>query len=516
MGALGSWFQTVVAEGGLPFGGLATVVAAALLLGMRLLLPPAERPLLTMPVRLFAAHLGFVVLGLLASTGAGLQRFAHLGALLALLVCIGRALFVLVFDSVVGRRFSRPLPKIFRDILEGLVYTAAVLATLRAAGAELDALLTTSALLTAVIGLSMQDTLGNLFAGLSIQAQRPFEVGDWIQYADAPGTIGRVVEINWRATRVVTLDDVEVVIPNGPLAKAPIHNYTKPSTFSRRSIHVVVPFSVPPRTVHRTILAALGQNGGEVEGVASEPPPSVITQEFTDRGVRYWLRYYTADFATRESTDGEVRDRVWYALRREGIDIAVPIHDVDVRHAAEQRQASLERALERRRRALARVDFCRPLDDAALTTLARSARERLYAPGETVVREKEHGDEFFIVERGELVVHVAQGDNGRPTEVARLRAGSFFGEMSSMTGEPRSATVRTATECELLVLDKAAFQRLLDQSPEAAERISEVLAARQEQLDSATSKASAPMIAIDRSGEKPGQLLGRIREFFSL
>ena len=512
MGALGRWFQAVVAEGGLPFGGLGTLVAGALLLGMRLLLPYSERALLTMPFRLFVAHLGFVVLGLVATTDSGLQRFAHLGAFLALLVCIGRSLFVLVFDSVVGRRLSRPLPKIFRDILEGLVYTAAVLATLRAAGAELDALLTTSALLTAVVGLSLQDTLGNLFAGLSIQAQRPFEVGDWIQYGDAPGTIGRVVEINWRATKVVTLDDVEVVIPNGPLAKAPIHNYTKPSTFSRRSIHVVVPFSTPPRTVHRTILAALGQ----VEGVAPEPPPSVLTQEFTDRGVRYWLRYFTRDFATREQTDGEVRDRVWYALRREGIDIAVPVHDVDVRHAAEQRQATLERALERRRRALAHVDFCRPLDDTALDTLARAARERPYAPGEVVIRERDHGDEFFIVERGELAVHIGQGGNGKPTEVARLHAGSFFGEMSAITGAPRSATVRTATECELLVLDKVAFQRLLDQSPEAAERISEVLAARQEQLDSATSKPSAPIVDLERGAEKPGQLLGRIREFFSL
>lgn len=514
MDAVGTWFQTLVTEGGLPFGGLGTLVTALLLFGMRVLLRFAERPLLTMPYRLFVAHLGFVVLGLASPTDSGLQRFAHLGAFLALLVCLGRSIFVLVFDSVVGRRLSRPLPKIFRDILEGLVYTAAVLATLRAAGAELDALLTTSALLTAVIGLSLQDTLGNLFAGLSIQAQRPFEVGDWIQYGDGDAhiTIGRVVEINWRATKVVTLDDVEVVIPNGPLAKAPIQNYTKPDGFSRRSIYVVVPFSAPPRTVHRTILGALGQ----VDNVVSEPPPSVVTLEFTDRGVRYWLRYFTRDFAERETTDGEVRDRVWYALRRAGIDIAVPVHDVGVRHAAEQRQAMLEKALERHRRALARVDFCRPLDDAALETLARAARERPYGPGEVVIREKEHGDEFFIVERGELVVYVSQGGNGKPTEVARLRAGSFFGEMSAITGAPRSATVRAATECELLVLDKAAFQRLLDQSPEAAEVISEALAARQEQLDSATSKPSAPIVEIDRGAEKPAQLLGRIREFFSL
>lgn len=512
MGSPAELLDAVVTEGGLPFGGLGPILGAIALLAMRLLLPFRERDLIRMPLRLFVAHLSFVAVGLASPSGSGLQRFAHLAAFLALLVCLGRAGFVLVLDSVLGRRLSRPLPKIFRDILEGLVYTAAVLATLRAAGAELDALLTTSALLTAVVGLSLQDTLGNLFAGLSIQAQRPFEIGDWIQYGDAPATTGRVVEINWRATKVVTLDDVEVVVPNGPLARAPIHNFTKPGAFSRRSIHVIVPFSAPPRRVHRVILEAMGH----VDGVLAEPPPSVVTYEFTDRGVRYWIRYHPRDFAAREVIDGEVRDRVWYALRRQGLEIAVPVHDVDVRHAAEQRVALEASALERRRRALAGVDFCRPLDDAQLDMLARAARERPYAPGEVVIRERDAGDEFFIVERGELAVNLAQGGNGRPVEIARLQAGSFFGEMSVMTGEPRTATVRAVSDCELLVIDKSAFQRLLDASPEAAERMSEALATRQEQLDSASSKPSAPKIDIDRGHERSGQLLGRIREFFSL
>jgi small-conductance mechanosensitive channel len=508
---VGEAFDRIVTAAALPFGGLGVLVAVALVVAMRMSLRPVERRRLRAPLRLLVTHLSFVLLAVAATDGSGLQRFAQLGALLSLLVCIGRASFVLLLDTVLGRRFARPIPKIFRDILEGLVYTGAVLATLRAAGAELDALLTTSALLTAVIGLSLQDTLGNLFAGLSIQAQNPFEVGDWIQYGTEEDTLGRVHEINWRATKVVTLDDIEVVIPNGTLAKAPILNFTKPSGFARRSVRFVVPFDTAPRRVHRVVLPAIRH----VDGVLAEPGPSILTEQFTERGVQYWLRYYTNDFALREQIDGNIRDRVWYALRRAGIEIAVPIHDVDLRHENEQAQQQAERELDRRRRALRGVDFCAKLTDAQIDELARATRTRLFAPGEIVIREGARGEELFIVERGELAVSVAAGGNGRSVEVARLKSGGFFGEMSVMTGEPRSATVRAVGECTLLVVGKAGFQSLLDASPQTAELISEALAARQEQLDSASSKPSAPIV-LDGNGDRSHQLLGRIRDFFSL
>ena len=141
---------------------------------------------------------------------------------------------LLVLDTILSRRLDRPLPKIIRDILQGLVYFVLALAILRQLGVEPGQLLTTSALLTAVVGLSLQDTAGNLIAGLSVQLQRPFDVGDWIQFDDNPKNIGRVIEINWRATTLLTLDENEIIVPNGLLAKAPLRNYTKPTNVARR------------------------------------------------------------------------------------------------------------------------------------------------------------------------------------------------------------------------------------------------------------------------------------------
>jgi len=509
---LGDRLDSMVNAGALPFGGAGSVIAILTILALRFVLPRRDLRLIQLPFVLLVAHLGFVALTMVLPVGTGVHRFCSLAALLAILISLGRGGFLLFVDTFVARRITRPIPKIFRDILQGLVYTGAVLITLRGAGAELDALLTTSALLTAVIGLSLQDTLGNLFAGLSIQAQRPFEVGDWIQFDDHEDKIGRVVEINWRATRVLTLDDIEVVIPNGPLARAAIRNFTKPTPVSRRSVYVQVPRKHPPHVVQSVIERGVG----ELPGVLDEPSTSTVTYEFTDRGVMYWVRYYIDDFEAREGIDGRVRNRIWYALKREGIEIAVPVHDVDVRHDnQDERDRAQDEAKGRRLRALRGVDFCRAMAPKHLERVALLSQERPYAPGEVIVREGDPGSELFIVERGEVTVSIDEKHGG--VEVARLSDGSFFGEMSLMTGEPRSATVRAATDTWLLVVGKQAFAELLDDDPQLAERISNVLATRQEQLSSASSKPSAAVPSLPSvTGDRSGQLLVRIREFFSL
>src|SRR5690606_81842 len=153
---------------------------------------------------------------------------------------------------------------------------------------EPGSLLATSALLTAVLGLSLQDTLGNMFAGLAIQAERPFELGDWIQYDSTTEHIGEVTEINWRATRLLTLDRVLITVPNGSLAKSSIRNFSRPQPVTRRSTTIWAPYNVSPHRVQR----ALTQAAQETPGVLAEPPASVITRAFSERGVEYSVRYF--------------------------------------------------------------------------------------------------------------------------------------------------------------------------------------------------------------------------------
>lgn len=262
-------------------GSIGVSIAIALLVGSFVLFDAKGRRSLRQPLYFLIAHFVFKGVELLLEKGSPMWRAMSLLALTMLLASIGRAGVILVVDAVLGKRLRRQLPKIIRDILQGVVYFVLLLGVLRQLGLEPGQLLTTSALLTAVIGLSLQETLGNLIAGLAIQIQQPFTVGDWIQYDSEPRHIGKVQEINWRATTLVTLDEVEIIVPNGFLAKAPLKNFTRPTDVVRRNVYVHAGYEVPPRKVHEIILDAVRDS----PGVLAEPPPTVVTNTFADSGV---------------------------------------------------------------------------------------------------------------------------------------------------------------------------------------------------------------------------------------
>jgi small-conductance mechanosensitive channel len=500
-----------VLDGSAAAEALGLGAALGLVVVLRLALPPSGKALARQPAILLGAHVAAFAADRLAPPASLAHRVLGPLALLLLLLSAGRSAVLLVLDVALGRRRERPLPRIFRDILQGLVYAGLGIATLRTAGVEISSLLATSALLTAVVGLSLQDTLGNVFAGLAIQVQPPFEVGDWIAFDAEPKHIGRVVEINWRATTLVTLDEVEIIVPNGSLAKAAIVNYTRPTKAARRSVYVAAPYSVPPAEVQRIILEAIA----DAPGVVRDPPPSVVTNLFGEYGIEYWVRFFTDQFHRRDGVDGGVRDRIWYALRRARVEIPYPHRTIDVHEVTEETNArELAELSADRDRALGGVDIFRVLPDDERRLLAEMAEHRLYAPGETVVRQGDESSELYVIEHGEVEVTVRRPGEARELALARLGPGKFFGEMALVTGAARQATVRAATPCQLLAVGRDALQRILERAPDLAERISVVLAERQAELD--VRAAPAAEGAGGATSERRNELLGRIRKFFSL
>ncbi|XXT23084.1 mechanosensitive ion channel family protein [Sorangium sp. So ce429] len=490
-------------------GAIGIGIAAALLIAVRMLAPPAQRGKLRLPVVLLCFHVAALLARLPFAPTSSIHRTLSVVSLFFLLTALGRAAFLLVVDLILGVRLGRPLPRIIRDIIQGLVYAGVVLITLRAAGVEPGSLLTTSALLTAVIGLSLQETLGNLFAGLAIQAQRPFEVGDWIQIEPDPRLIGQIIEINWRATKVLTNDQVELTIPNGTLAKSTIRNFTKPTVTARRTIEVQGPHEAPPPVVEQALLGAVAS----VPGVLLAPPPFVLTARFDDIGITYQLCFFIDDFARRDRVDSAVRQRIWFAFHRAGISLPVPIRTVRMAEVSpESRERSEADERQRRLQSLRVVDFLAALPPPLLDRLATLSKTCLYMVGEVVIRQGAAGHELFIVQSGEVSVIVGR-EGGSTAEVARLGPGKFFGEMSLMTGEPRSATIQAVSDCELVKVDKAAFQEILAAAPGIAEKITEVLVARQSALDENVSVRRARAGAEEA---KTTALLGKIRQFFSL
>jgi small-conductance mechanosensitive channel/CRP-like cAMP-binding protein len=419
----------------------------------------------------------------------------------------GRSLVLLAVDVVFGKRTHRAPPRIFRDLTQAVVYVIVMMLTLHAVGVEPGSLLTTSALLTAVVGLALQDTLGNLVSGLALQMQRPFEVGDWIQFEQDARQIGQVTEVNWRATTVMTSDLVEVIVPNALLAKAPIRNYSRPSKVSRRSVTVSAAYAASPHKVADAITRGLVGT----PAVLRDPAPWVQTRSFGDSGIEYTVWFFTDDYAARERTDGLVRDRIYYALQRAKVEIPFPIRTVHLHEvSAETEKRAADRELERRDKILRCVDFLDVLPPENHRALAAQTELRLFAPGEIIVSEGDASQELFIVDSGEVTVELDRP--GRQVAVAKLGAGKFFGEMGLMTGEARAATVRAETECTLLVVGHDAFHDTIAVVPGIVEKLSELLAVRQAELEAAAEKRPS----LEPIQERSRRLITQIKSFFKL
>jgi small-conductance mechanosensitive channel/CRP-like cAMP-binding protein len=495
--------------------GLAAV--ALLMLLYRLLLRVGRMHVGAIPYTLGALALG-VAIGLRAALDRlGLPIDLTLrNALLAILVlCWGlvglRLGEYLLVDRWMVRGGAR-VPRLARDIGRALAFIVVILLTVRFVfDVPLSSIVISSTILSAVIGLALQDLLRNVFAGIALQMERPFEVGHWVQIN---GQTGRVVEMSWRATRVVTVDGNYIIYPNANLAQCELINYTAGSPVQAMHVQVGVGYSHPPNLVKRVLLeAALAS-----PDVCREPPPSVKLIQYGDYSVTYDIKFWLYNYDRYPEKRDAVMTSAWYHLRRAGIRLPFPIrevylHEVDPLTEADQHHAYIEDLVA----TLRRVDLFAVLDDGELHELAEHASLRLYGAGEVLARQGEISDTFFIIRSGWVRIDVADApdDGHAAVTVNRLGPGDFFGELALLTGAPRGATVTAEEDTEAVVVAQAAIAPLLQANPELPERLGAVLARRLEMNQAALAlrRAEADMPAADMS--RP-TLVHRIRQLFGL
>jgi small-conductance mechanosensitive channel/CRP-like cAMP-binding protein len=407
---------------------------------------------------------------------------------------------LVLFDVVLARR---ELPRILRDVVQGVAYLITAAIVLTRSEVDVTKVFTASVLTTAVLGLALQDTLGNVVAGLALQLERDFEVGDWISLEK--GVMGRIREVRWRATTIVTKNGDLTLIPNAAITRGTIVNYSRPTSAHRQWVHVRVHFRHPPGQVRDTIVAAVRA----LPFVRVDPPTDAVLQEFNDDACVYACRYWIDDVQRDDSLDSQVRSAIWYALHRAGMEIPIPSRNVTVTENNEDRvQRKQDEDYAQRIDALSRVDVFRALDAGKIDRLSRRLRHVVFGPGEVILRQGDPGDSLYVIRTGKVAVRI--GVLGAWKEVASLGDGQFFGEMSLMTGESRTATVVAATHVECFVVDKQAVQEILEEKPELAATISEILTRRQQELTAevATTVPTHP--------QTKQQLMARIATFFGL
>ena len=383
---------------------------------------------------------------------------------------INAAVFVLVNPLRVDR-----VPDRFPIILQDAIVIALILLAATFLSSQL---VTTSAVSAVVLGFALQDTLGNAFAGLAIQSEKPFHVGQWVKVGDFEG---RVAEVTWRATKLRTKAGNFAIVPNNIVAKEAIINFSEPAAPLRLEVEVGASYLVPPNKVKAAMMEAIRHSSR----VLTAPAPDILLVSFDSSAITYRARFWIDDYGQDDPAKDEVRTAIYYSFQRHDIEIPWPLQ---VQYEKEWIEPDVNQKVEEEERLLAGVDLFATLPPEILNQIALSAPMAVYGSGETIVRQGEEGQSMFVVLSGTVNVVIEPSRE----EVARIDRGGYFGEMSLLTGEPRSATVIAIGDVVVVEIGADLFRRLATAHPEAIEKIGMAAMVRRaglDQMKSATAEA---------------------------
>jgi CRP-like cAMP-binding protein len=342
-----------------------------------------------------------------------------------------------------------------------------------------SALFTASAVGTVIIGFALQETIASFFAGLALITEGVYGVGDWVHVGD---TEGKVVKLSRRSTQIMTRAGDVVTINNRSIGSSLVRNVSRGGGRHSETVTVSAPYDVAPNRVRDVLLqAALA-----APGVLRDPPPRIRLLAYAASSIDYEVKFFTREFETLPDVRSDVMVHIWYHFQRAGIAFPYPV--LEVRRLAPSATHGLvtwEAVAER----LKAVPLFKDLGSGDLPVLARGAEVREYGAGETLVRQGEAGDTCYLIDQGRVVVLVADGTAER--RVAELGSGDVFGEMSLLTGEQRTATVRTVADTRVIEVGAPAMRGMLEHSPDLASHLAEVVVRRKEGLTEARAHLDA-------------------------
>jgi len=388
-----------------------------------------------------------------------------------------RLISFLLLDPLLSQR-QTATPGFARDILVVVLYAVSAGLILRGVmQVSLGQLLGTGAIAAAVVGLSLQEVLGNLFAGISLHLDPAFQEGDWLEITGnlrgGPGRetlIGQVEAMTWRTVQLRTENGDMDILPNRIIAQAVVTNLYVPSGFHRRTAKIIVEPRLDLHVGIEKLTLALA-------GLPHQPHrcPEVVVHSTDMGGAVLEMRFWALGFRHGRQAAFQATRLAATVLPREGFRLMGPHGPTPLVAHAEATPGS---AL------MGQIIRELGLPDHWIEDLRPHLRRRLLAPGEGVIREGDPGNSLFAVHRGTLQVVRAEDRLDPYTglfwkPLADLGPGQWFGEASLLTGAPRNATVVAATEAEILELPKEAFEASLKREPELLEHLVDLMDRRE-------------------------------------
>jgi small-conductance mechanosensitive channel/CRP-like cAMP-binding protein len=391
-----------------------------------------------------------------------MARAADVALVLSLGFLVARGCLLLIFDWVLVQRMSVTPPRLMREVVALLVYLVLGFILLRSFDIEITGIIATSAVLTVVVGLALQQTLGNLLAGLALAWEQRLTIGTWVEI---DGRVGIIEQTGWRSLVFRTRLDERLLIPNSEVGAAKIKILGSGEFPAAVPVRVGVAYGVPPDAA-KAVFASVAR---DIPGVLRDPPPRILTTEWADSAVVYECRLWTRRPWAKEDVTDQFLTRAHQALARAGMEIPFPQRTL---HRAPKRLPA--DTLERRLEAIEASTLFADIPGEALAAMASSSRILRFAPGEPVIRAGEESTAMYLVLSGEAAVEMKR------REIARVEPGDVFGEIAFISGDRRNATVRAADGAlEVVELDDASLRVLLESNPELADELAEKMAARQ-------------------------------------
>jgi CRP-like cAMP-binding protein len=309
-----------------------------------------------------------------------------------------------------------------------------------------------------------------------------------------------VAEVTWRATKLRTKSGNFVVVPNNIVSKEAITNYSEPAAPTRIDVEVGAGYPSAPSLVKAAMHEAMSNSPRALKA----PAPDVMLVRFDNSSIAYRARFWIEDYERDEAARDEVRTAIYYTFARHGIEIPYPIQVEYSKEFTEPDTAVRERD---RERLLAGVDLFASLDEEQRRELAARTRDKVFGNGEAIVRQGQPGHSMFVLASGRAAVTLdAQGH-----EVAVIEPGGYFGEMSLLTGEPRTATVVARGDTHVIELDADLFRRLAAADPQAIEQIGIAAATRRIELEQVRSAAQGPAVV-----DAPATFVARMKKYLRL
>jgi len=406
------------------------------------------------------------------------------------------------------RRVKSKMPRLLKDVVAASVFIFAITLIIGMVFKQsVTGLWATSGIISLVVGFALKSMIADVFCGIALNFDQPFKLGQWVKLhpRGMPTMEGAVLEVNWRSTRLRSMGNNLLIVPNSEISTMIVTNYSEPQDKCRFDVPFCLDFQVPPERAIRILMAG----ARAAAGILETPAPSVNASKVSGRGVEYVVRFWIKPAEMNpEVAYHNVITGILRHLNQAGV---TPAYDKQDIFYSEMPTRHLDRRHDRAQ-LLRRIELFGMLEESELELLSNAIQERRYVVGSAVVRQGEAGSSMFVLVEGLLDVRSDLESGRRDVRLKYLEPGEFFGEMSLLTGEPRTATVTVLTEAIVYEIGKAELNILLSERPEIAVTISRVVAQRRQVL-----RVMGDLTPEEKAEEERGvadQILRKMRGIF--